>query len=76
VAFKKSFRDINMKYNYIIENDAEFGIIIRENYFNKLFSENRRWTIKTLISKTDVYNEKSFNRTKQWVLENHPELLI
>jgi hypothetical protein len=65
-----------MKYNYIIENDPEFGIIIKENYFNKLFSENRRWTIKTLISKTSVYNEKSFNRTKQWVLENHPEILI
>ena len=65
-----------MKYNYIIENDAEFGFTVLERGSNDFFSEKRRWRVSSLSDGTNISDNKSFQRTKKWLIENHPELLI
>ena len=65
-----------MKYNYMIENDSVFGFTILEHGSNEFFSEKRRWRVSYLRDGTNISDNKSFQRTKKWLIENHPELLI
>jgi len=62
-----------MNYTYEIENDGvtEIGVL------------NLNWSIKSLRNDFTQFHPNpeltvsdSFNRTRKWVLENHPELLI
>lgn len=65
-----------MNYNYkMIKNDIGEITIIEEHNNNN--SIPVKWFIKTFISYSYMWKgNHSFNRTKKWVLENHPELLI
>jgi hypothetical protein len=65
-----------MKYNYIVENDSVFGLTILERGSNEFFSEKRRWRVSYLRDVTNISDNKSFQRTKKWLIENYPELLI
>lgn len=62
-----------MNYNYEIESDAiiEIGTL------------NLSWSIKSLRKDFSQFHPNpelsvsdSFNRTRKWVLENHPELML
>ena len=85
MGYGESSRVIIMKYKYKINSNS-----ITESYDTedtKVPIENligREWTFDFLkgfvgiVTKSDYEIEfkDSFQRTKKWVLQNHPELLI
>lgn len=68
-----------MNYTYEIKNsDLHYETIIIE-YLNDEFQD--WWYSDSLKNKrindfTVLHLRESFQRTKQWVLKNHPELLL
>lgn len=67
-----------MNYTYEIENDGVTEIGVTE-----IGVLNLNWSIKSLRNDFTQFHPNpeltvsdSFNRTREWVLENHPELLI
>jgi len=64
-----------MNYTYEIENDGVTEIGVTE-----IGVLNLNWSIKSLRNQfhpnPELSVSDSFNRTRKWVLENHPELLI
>ena len=67
-----------MNYSYkMIKNDIGEITIIEEHKNNDYSSEPEVWFIRTFISYSYMWKgNKSFYRTKKWVLENYPELMI
>ena len=61
------------KYSYQIKEDQSLGIIAVEFAHN---IKSRIWVLKTLSNLKNLNDSTSLERTKKWVLENHPELLI
>jgi len=61
------------KYNYQIKQDKLLGTIVIEFVQD---TESRIWVLKTLSKLKNLNDATSLERTKKWVLENHPELLI
>jgi hypothetical protein len=61
------------KYSYQIKEDQSLGIIVVEFAHN---IKSRIWVLKTLSNLKNLNDSTSLERTKKWVLENHPELLI
>ena len=87
MAIRKSSRVINMNYTYelkimnypsksyplsLIPIDEVFEY--RDNNFIEV------WAIKVLkykiLGAINKQTKESFNRTKEWLIENHPEFLI
>jgi len=67
-----------MNYTYEIEDDDIIEIGVTE-----IGVLNLNWSIKSLRNDFTQFRPNpeltvndSFNRTREWVLENHPELLI
>jgi hypothetical protein len=61
----------------MIKNDIGEITIIEEYKNNDPSSEPTVWFIKTFISYSYMWKgNHSFYRTKKWVLDNHPELMI
>jgi len=63
-----------MNYTYEIINDS-----ITEIGVTEIGVLNLNWSIKSLRNfhpNPELTVSDSFNRTREWVLENHPELLI
>lgn len=84
---KKLSRTINMNYNYKLKinnypsQSYPLSLIPIDEVYE--YSENNFvevWSIIVLKYKRlgliNKETRKSFNRTKKWILENHPELLI
>ena len=61
------------KYSYKIKQDQSLGIIVIEFVHN---TKAQIWVLKTLSKLKNLNDATSLERTKKWVLENHPELLI
>ena len=74
---RKSSRVINMSYNYVIISKIQVAEFKNENQSKFGYY----WGINSLRKDSNIFlkdNEttESFNRTKKWLIENHPELLI
>ena len=66
-----------MNYKYEIGKDSDFGMVIIERYRSNVVTETRKWPITYLLKDTGTfYDSHSFQRTKKWILENHPDLFI
>jgi len=66
-----------VNYKYEIGKDSDFGIVIIERYRSNVVTETRKWPITYLLNDTGTFHDSySFQRTKKWILENHPELFI
>ncbi len=71
-----------MKYNYEIKNSDYSSSMINEmtiiEYLNNEYKEN--WYLHYLknnyMDHWDLHLKNSFMRTKKWLLQNHPELLL
>jgi hypothetical protein len=61
------------KYSYQIKQDQLLGTIIIEFLQD---TKSRIWVLKTLSKLKNLNDSTSFDRTKSWLKENHPELLI
>jgi hypothetical protein len=79
-------RVVNM---IILKNEFQYNLIRNESYVREIDLMNREslvWSIKELISIKSIFNvgnkleliewSESFKRTRQWIIENRPELLI
>ena len=80
---KRTSRVINM-------NDFDYSLIRSDTYVKEINrtrkTTNGVWNIKELTSLDEIYNvgdkpemiefSKSFKRTKKWLQENYPELMI
>ena len=72
-------RVINMNSYKIKKDNVIETFQIKENDIIKI--DSRSWKIDHLIYfkhswDLNVISKQSFNRTKKWLIENHPELLI
>jgi len=86
MGYGESSRIITMKYIYKINSDSvtESYHIEKDMIDAKFGIQNREWTFDFLkgfvgiVTKSDYEKElkDSFQRTKKWVLQNHPELLL
>jgi hypothetical protein len=66
-----------MTYSYEIGKDNDFGIIIIEKHKTLLVTETRKWPLGYFLNETKTYyGKQSFQRTKQWLKTNHPELIL
>ena len=74
-----------MKYIYKINSNSVIESCDTEDMIDTKFGiQNREWNFDFLkgfvgiVTKSDYEIElkDSFHRTKKWVLQNHPELLI
>ena len=72
--FRKSRGVVTMNYTYeIIFNDTDGIIIIEDN--KETISD--KWLLNTVVNYGDVWKgNPSFLRTREWVTENHAELLL
>jgi hypothetical protein len=70
MVISKSFRIDVMNYNYIITKNS-----IREINMND--NKQTSWLLSTIKNnlKENTINS-SFNRSRQWILENYPELIL
>ena len=71
-------------------NDFDYSLIRSDTYVKEINrtrkTTNGVWNIKELTSLDEIYNvgdkpemiefSKSFKRTKKWLQENYPELMI
>jgi hypothetical protein len=74
---RKSSRVINMKYNYVIISKTQVAEFKNENESKFGYY----WGINSLTKDFNIFlkdNEatESFKRTREWILEKYPELLI
>jgi hypothetical protein len=62
-----------MNYSYEIKSVGEDLIILEQTS-----SGVNKWNLLTLIDKDSVlgFGSESFTRARNWVLQNHPELLL
>ena len=76
MGIRKSSRDINMNYQYeIILNDEKQESIITE--CDNSSNNKEMWFLTTFISYSEIWRDNdSFVRTKKWISNNYPELLI
>jgi hypothetical protein len=65
-----------MNYKYEIGKDSDFGMVIIERHRSNVVTETRKWPITRLLNELNSYDSPSFQRTKKWVENNHPELLL
>jgi hypothetical protein len=84
---RKLSRDINMNHQYKIYKKRDIFMILEfiENYGSK---SGTIWDIEKLKKSLQKFKQnelpyenkeeriESFHRTKKWLYENHPELLI
>jgi hypothetical protein len=66
-----------MNYSYqIIENNKEETVIIEYNY-NNYSNKPEMWFISSFVYYNQIWKDNdSFIRTKEWISNNYPELLI
>ena len=64
--YKYTIKDENI-YEYELENESKRGYIWKIEYLKNEYDKNPLIEQKT---------EDSFNRTRNWLKENHPEVLI
>lgn len=85
MGYGESPRIITMNYNYKINYDSVTESCDTEDMIGAKFGiQNRMWTfdfLKGFVNihfKSDYEKElkDSFQRTKKWTVENHPELLL
>jgi hypothetical protein len=76
MGYGESSRVTFMNYTYEISNDNDFGMIIIERYKSNVVTETRKWPVTRLLNELNSYDSPSFQRTKKWVENNHPELLL
>jgi hypothetical protein len=65
-----------MNYKYEIGKDSDFGMVIIERHRSNVVTETRKWPVTRLLNELNSYDSPSFQRTKKWVENNHPELLL
>lgn len=67
-----------MNYKYVIINDKQIAELLgQENNSSFGYYWNKEHLIKNFNSFLKDNNSiESFNRTREWLIQNHPELLI
>jgi hypothetical protein len=65
-----------MNYEYLLTIDSIDEKIIDVIEYEKGKINGKKWTINEIKSDKIKEDANSFKRTKQWLLENYPELLI
>jgi hypothetical protein len=80
MVIRKTSRVINMNYDYQIINEeqilkvAELKRGNKVGYCWKIEHLKKDYTFTSFILNEDSIN--SFNRTQNWLIENHPEYMI
>ena len=81
MGVRKSSGVITMNYTYeIVLNDPD-GIVIIENGIVIIENNKKtipdKWLLNTIINYSHVWRgNPSFLRTREWLTNNHPELLL
>ena len=65
-----------MNYEYLLTIDSIDEKIIDVIEYEKGKINGKKWTMNEIKSDKIKEDANSFKRTKQWLLENYPELLI
>jgi hypothetical protein len=65
-----------MNYEYLLTINSIDEKIIDVIEYEKGKINGKKWTINEIKSDKIKEDANSFKRTKQWLLENYPELLI
>ena len=74
MGFRKLRGDVTMNYIYEIILNNEDGIIIIEDDKENI---SDKWLLNTIINYSHVWKgNPSFLRTKEWLANNHAELLL
>lgn len=76
MGFRKSSGVNDMNYNYVIISRTQIAEFKNENEskFGYYWGINSLTNSNLFLKNNDSI--ESFNRTKKWLFENHPELLI
>jgi hypothetical protein len=65
-----------MNYEYLLTINSIDGKIIDVTEYEKGKINGEKWTMNEIESYETKQNTNSFKRTRKWLLENYPELMI